>query len=136
METGDSTSLWARVTRLATSVAGIGGVCVLLIVLGLSLVGTPSAKASAGEIGTVIIVSQDRGGGEADACPGGDDASDVSHVGMHCSTPCGPQVGADAPLAALWRMRPSTERTFVVTTPVLSRTDAPEPFPPRISDHA
>jgi hypothetical protein len=112
-------------------------VSVFVFVLALVVIGSAS-PAGAGS-GNPCVSTVDQRATELVAiapCPAAGEESDGFHASGHCSAPCGPQVGAAASQIALWRIPLAMKHAVVVSAPVAPRTDAPDPFPPRLSTHA
>lgn len=137
MKTGETRSLRALLARLALPATAAGFVSILLVALVFSFAGTAvPAKAAAGGTSTVVTGFQTGSIAETDPCQSNGDETGSFHIDGHCSAPCGPQVGTSVSQAGLWRTRPPAEQFFVVMAPSRPETDAPEPFPPRIPNHA
>jgi len=125
-------------TRLAPLAAVRGPLSLLVFVLALSMAGlaSPAVAATLDDPGVSGVDRQVTEIGVPARCPAADKGADGVHAGNCCATTCGPQVGTPASPTASWRAPVAADLAVAVSAPLPPRTDAPDPFPPRISAHA
>jgi hypothetical protein len=124
-------------TCLAPSATVRSAVSVFVFVLALAVIGLASPAGAGG--GNPCVSTVDQRATELVAiapCPVAGEESDGFHASGHCSAPCSPQVGAAASQIALLRIPLAMEYAAAGSAPIAPRTDAPDPFPPRLSAHA
>lgn len=123
-----------HVSSARTVVFAMASVLFLFVVL--ALFGESSAMAMTGGNAVFANGAHVENVFGADHCPDDGNDSGGFHADDHCSVSCSPHVGSSSWQSILWAIDAAPRHEYAVSSPLYSRADAPDPFPPRVSENA